>query len=82
MLRTGRAAEAQRAKTQPAKSDKRLGFLRFVETYGNIYPLSGIERVQQAPQAPIAADWRMRGMVCVTGGEGCGDTGPGRVQEG
>lgn len=24
----------------------------------------------------------MRGMVCVAGGEGCGDTGPSRVQEG
>lgn len=27
-----------------AKSDKRLGILRILETYGNIYPLSRIER--------------------------------------
>lgn len=50
-------------------SRQMVGLLRVDKTYAYIYPLS---RNREC----------MRGMVCVTGGEGCGDTGPGRVQEG
>jgi len=44
-------------------------FCQIVKLYAYIYPLS---RCREC----------MRGMVCVAGGEGCGDTGPSRVQEG
>jgi hypothetical protein len=48
---------------------QKVGILRADKTYAYIYPLSGNREC-------------IRGMVCVTGGEGCGDTGPSRVQEG
>lgn len=57
------------ANQQDAQTRQMVGFLQTVKPYAYIYPLSRIREC-------------MRGMVCVTGGEGCGDTGPSRVQEG
>lgn len=48
---------------------QKVGFLQTLNTCAYIYPLFSHREC-------------MRGMVCVAGGVGCGDTGPSRVQEG